>query len=178
MNRLILTVIIVALASGCARGRRGFRGTDAYPVTVITRPATPSECPAGGTIITIKNSVIGVCNGADGATGPTGPIGPIGSPGAPGSPGLPGAPGLPGTPGAPGLPGLPGTQIEMIQFCSGTPHYPNVFTEWGIKIGTQIWAVYSANGGFLAYIPPGRYLSNAIGNACTFTVNIDGSISY
>lgn len=78
--------------------------------------------------------------------------------------------GLPGTP-APLGPQLPnGTTVTPVQFCPGTTTYPSTFNEVGLCINDTLWAVYSANDGFLTEIPPGTYLSNAIGSSCTFTV--------
>jgi len=70
-----------------------------------------------------------------------------------------------------------GTIITPIQFCPGSPNYPNSFPEVGFKFGTSIYAVYSANDGFMTLIPPGLYQSNAIGSNCTFTVNPNGTIT-
>lgn len=81
--------------------------------------------------------------------------------------------------GTDGQAGLPGTTITPVQFCPschGT--YPNVFPEVGFKMNDKIWAVYSANGGFLTEVLPGRYSSNGIGCNCTFIVNQDGSITH
>ncbi len=89
-------------------------------------------------------------NGATGATGPEGPQGPAGA---------------------------NGTVITPIQFCTGTPSYPSTFPEYGLLINGRIYAVYSANDGFLTYLPPGEYYSNAIGSSCDFTVNANGTIT-
>lgn len=79
-----------------------------------------------------------------GPTGPQGPMGPAGS---------------------------NGTLIRIIQFCPGVvSQYPTTFPEVGFCINNSIWAVYSANDGFLTEIIPGRWNSNAIGSACSFTV--------
>jgi hypothetical protein len=73
---------------------------------------------------------------------------------------------------------MPGTIVQPIQFCSGTPIYPSTFPEVGFCINNQLWAVYSANGGFLTLIPPGQYSSTGINSSCTFTVGPDCVISY
>jgi hypothetical protein len=72
---------------------------------------------------------------------------------------------------------LNGTIIQPVQFCPGTPNYPAVFPEVGFKINNQIYAVYSLNNGFLTLLTPGYYSSNAVGSACNFTVNTDGTIT-
>lgn len=75
-----------------------------------------------------------------------------------------------GSQGPQGPAGTPGTQISVVQFCPGTPSYPYVFPEVGFCVGNQVYAVYSANDGFMTLIPPGQYLSNAVGSTCDFTV--------
>ena len=161
---ILMGAAIALLAGCCGKGPDsvGVRGAPGTSCSVT--PAT------GGALIQCTDGTSQfVSNGTDGATGATG---------ATGSQGPTGPQGNPGNTGPQGAPGTPGTQIQMVQFCPGTPSYPSTFPEYGIKIGTQIWAVYSANGGFLTYIPPGQYLSNAVGSSCTFTVNADGSISH
>lgn len=76
-----------------------------------------------------------------------------------------------------GAPGTPGSIVEPIQFCPGTPSYPSTFPEVGFDINGSIYAVYSANDGFLTLIPPGVYISNAVGSSCNFTVNTNGTIT-
>lgn len=64
-----------------------------------------------------------------------------------------------------------GFTFQSIQFCPGvTPSYPTTFPEVGFCINNVLYAVYSANNGFLTVIPTGYYNSNAIGSACSFTV--------
>lgn len=75
-----------------------------------------------------------------------------------------------GSQGPPGPAGLDGTQITVVQFCPGTTTYPGTFVETGLCINNKIWAVYSANNGFLTEVVPGTYSSNAVGSNCTFTV--------
>ncbi len=78
--------------------------------------------------------------------------------------------GIPGSAGPSGPPGLDGTQIKVIQFCPGITTYPSAFIETGFCVNNKIWAVYSANDGFLTEIPPGTYSSNAINSSCNFVV--------
>lgn len=66
--------------------------------------------------------------------------------------------------------GTPGTLITPIQFCPGTISYPSTFPEVGFCINQTLYAVYSANDGFLTALPEGAYNSNAIGSTCSFTV--------
>jgi hypothetical protein len=75
-----------------------------------------------------------------------------------------------GKDGTNGLNGAPGTKITSVQFCPGNVTYPTIFPEIGFCIEGNLYAVYSANDGFLTEIPPGQYLSNAIGSSCNFTV--------
>jgi hypothetical protein len=82
-----------------------------------------------------------------------------------------------GTNGAPGPEGLDGTIMVPIKFCPGTGVYPTVFPEVGFLIEGKLYAVYSANGGYLFEVLPGAYASNAIGNSCSFIVNPDLSIT-
>jgi hypothetical protein len=79
--------------------------------------------------------------------------------------------------GTNGLAGNNGSTIQSVQFCPGTGVYPSVFPEVGLLIDGHLYAVYSANGGFLFEVLPGTYASNAIGNSCAFTVNPDLSIT-
>ena len=105
--------------------------------------------------------------GKDGADGVNGTNGSNGSNGTDGQDGLN------------GLNGADGTQIGVVVFCPGyAPVYPTVFPEVGMCINDKLYAVYSANGGFLAPIPEGRYSSNAIGSACTFNVGPHCTITW
>jgi len=117
--------------------------------------------------------LLSACKGNSGATivGPKGDIGPIGDTGPAGINGTNGSNGTNGQDGAVGPKGADGTIITPIQFCPNVhPVYPSTFPEYGVCINGNIFAVYSANDGFLALIPPGVYSSNAIGSSCTFTV--------
>ncbi len=86
--------------------------------------------------------------------------------------GYQGAQGLPGLAGqsVTGPAGSDGTIVTPVQFCPGTPSYPSTFIESGLCINGKIYAVYSANDGFLTYLPTGSYSSNAINSRCNFTV--------
>src|ERR1700689_3913792 len=88
----------------------------------------------------------------------------VGPQGAPGQ-SIVGPVGPAGAPGLNGTNGIDATPVTIVQFCSNvTPTYPSVFPEYGICLGGQLYGVYSANGGFLALLPPGEYNSNAIGS--------------
>jgi len=109
--------------------------------------------------------------GDHGDLGSTGAQGPTGSNGSNGVDGSQGPQGIQGPAGVNGLNGADGTQITVIQFCPGViPSYPSTFPEVGLCINRSVYAVYSANDGFLTLIPPGTYNSNAVGSACNFMV--------
>lgn len=76
-----------------------------------------------------------------------------------------------------GVNGTSGTIVSPLQFCPGVTVYPSVFIEVGFIINGSVYAVYSANNGFMTVIPPGRYTSNAIGSRCDFTLNSDNTIT-
>jgi hypothetical protein len=70
-----------------------------------------------------------------------------------------------------------GTEVTVeepqpVQFCgsTGVQSYPSTFNESGLCINQKVYAVYSANGGFLTYLPPGAYTSSGIGSSCNFTI--------
>lgn len=85
---------------------------------------------------------------------------------------------LNGSNGSNGINGIPGTVVTPIRFCvNSTPSYPGTFAENGFCIDHKLYAVYSANGGFMAEIPPGVYSSNGINSSCTFTVGNDCAIN-
>lgn len=111
----------------------------------------------------------------DGSQGPSGPQGATGTPGLGGAPGLTGGTGATGQPGASGptgADGTPGSTISLIQLCASSfvPTYPSVFPEYALCLEGQLYGVYSANGGFLALLPPGQYSSDGINASCTFTI--------
>ena len=88
-----------------------------------------------------------------------------------------GSAGAVGNPGTPGVPGQDATPVTVVNFCGGPSVYPSTFPEYGLVISGKVYGVYSQNGGFLAYLPPGTYVSNAIGSACNFVINADGTVS-
>ena len=70
-----------------------------------------------------------------------------------------------------GIDAIDGTLVTPVKLCTGTTSYPNVFVEYAFCIENKLYGVYSVNGGFMSYLPDGTYSSNAIGSACTLTVN-------
>lgn len=168
---LIIFIVACLYASlGCCgrqeqAGIKGDPGTTAPPVSVITAPASPSDCPTGGTHVAVGDKAFDVCSGASGASGLNGsdgmsivgPIGPAGSPGAN---------------------GIDATPITVVDLCPGVTSYPGVFIEVGLCINRGLYGVYSANGGFMTYLPPGNYSSNAIGSACTLTIGSNCMVSH
>lgn len=110
--------------------------------------------------------------------GEKGDKGDPGASGPPGERGATGATGSIGLPGTNGYNGTNGTVITPIRFCPGpAPTYPTVFPEYGLRIGNNIYAVYSIPNAFLTLVIPGRYNSTGIGSSCNFTVNNDGTIT-
>jgi len=79
--------------------------------------------------------------------------------------------GMAGANGTNGTNGVDASSVVPIQLCPGfVPTYPNVFPEYALCIDHQLYGVYSANGGFMALLPPGVYSSNGIGATCNLTV--------
>lgn len=153
---LILTIFIVTACDNWHNTEEGY----------MTPPCSTSQSPAGATINCPDGSSSFISNGVVGPAGATGAIGVTGPVGDRGPAGLD------------GTNGSNGTEITIVQFCPGTPSYPSTFPEIGFVINGGIYAVYSANDGFMTYLPPGLYQSNAIGSSCTFTINADGSVSH
>jgi hypothetical protein len=145
-------------------------------------------------LIILFNLVSCAKDGAQGPKGSTGPQGPKGDTGEQGTPGDNGV-GCEVTTVAPnsaapnggsliicanssalvlngsnGANGTDGTVILSKPLCNGTTTYPSVFIEVAFCINNTLYAVYSANNGFMTSLPPGNYSSNAIGSSCNFTV--------
>lgn len=114
--------------------------------------------------------------GSQGEKGDKGDKGDTGNVGAQGPQGIQGVQGLQGVSGANGLDGTPGTVLTMIKFCPLDSHN---FPEQGMKIGTDIYAVYwSGSTAFLTKLIPGTYRTTSISSMnCYFTVHSDGSIT-
>lgn len=75
-----------------------------------------------------------------------------------------------GARGAQGDTGAGADSVTAVQLCGGTTHYPDTFCEVAFCIGGELFATYSANGGFSTLIPSGAYASNGINCSCTVTV--------
>ncbi len=150
---LLMLVVLASVMLGC-NDPKSKDVKDGHTPVITTSPATPLECPTGGLEVRVDlGSPNIICNGIGGARGPI------------------------GDPGPQGTPGQDLTPITMIQLCPGTTVYPNVFLEYGICLQNQIYGVYSADGGFLALLPPGNYLSNAIGSSCNLTIGPDCQVT-
>lgn len=80
--------------------------------------------------------------------------------------------------GTNGSNGTNGTSIQQVKFCPGTTTYPSKFIEVGFCVDNKLFAVYSANGGFLTEIPVGYYSSNGINASCSFTVQANCQVSH
>jgi len=101
-----------------------------------------------------------------------------GKQGPQGSQGLIGPQGLTGSTGAAGAPGTNATPVTVVQLCSGcAPAYPSTFAESAVCLQGQLYGVYSANGGFLALLPPGAYSSDGINCSCSFTISAGCKVS-
>jgi hypothetical protein len=130
-------------------GATGQNGSNGVSCGITTIQANQAA-PNGGSLITCGNTQSLVLNGAPGPQGETGPTGPAGS---------------------------PGSVITPVKFCPGTSSYPNEFNELGFCIGGNLYAVYSANGGFLTEVLPGEWSSDGINASCDFTVGPNCTIS-
>lgn len=154
-----LFIVVFLTISGC-KGRQGLRGP---AVSILTAPATLQQCPTGGMQISVGPSTIIVCNGA------------VGSPGANGVDGSQGVQGMTGLNGSDGIDAIP---ITVIDLCPGITTYPGVFVEVALCLNDTLYGIYSANDGFLTMLPPGNYLSNAIGSACNLTIGAHCQVTH
>lgn len=113
--------------------------------------------------------ILTACPGPQGNQGDIGQTGAVGVAGSNGTNGQDGQ-SIVGSQGPAGANGQDATPVTWVQFCPGTTSYPSTFVEGGFCISGNVYAVYSANGGFMTYIPPGSYNSNAINSSCNFTL--------
>jgi Collagen triple helix repeat (20 copies) len=189
---ILALVLLSVLFTGCGRVEHS---TLFVAPSILTSPASPEQCSNGGTVVSIGDKSYIACNGVNGAIGatgpqgaqgsqgdvgpqgpqgdigPQGPQGPQGDQGSVGQTGPQGPQGETGAAGPQGTPGQNATPITVVQFCHGiTPSYPNAFPEVGLCLGGNMYGVYSANDGFMAYLPPGVYHSNGINATCNFTI--------
>jgi hypothetical protein len=166
MKKLIILSLMLA---GCGNGFHPFKvpanGTNGHNAAFSTTAANAQQCPTGGFILSVgldlnDNNLLEpseatsssmVCNGAIGATGAN---------------------------GAQGQAGAPGIVVTPVQLCpaSFVATYPSVFPESALCVSNHLYGVYSANGGFLAVLPPGVYSSNGINASCTFTITANCGI--
>lgn len=161
----------------------GINGQDGDSVTV--RTASNTECQDGGVVL---NDTYSICNGAEGDMGPQGPVGPQGPQGPQGAQGPQGIAGQDGNDGADGQQGEVGPvgpqgpqgpsgsvgNITPIQLCPGDNAS---FKEYGLVVGTEVFAVYHNNNAgytFLAKLHPGNYITTN-GSNCTFTYSNNGT---
>lgn len=92
--------------------------------------------------------------------------------------GAKGDPGIQGVPGNDGVDGTDAMSVTVVKLCPGAPSYPSTFIEYAFCIQGNLYATYSANGGFTTYLPPGIYNSVAVNSSCTFTVGDNCQITY
>lgn len=76
-----------------------------------------------------------------------------------------------------GTDGANATPVTEVQLCPGTPSYPSLFPEYALCIEGTLYGVYSANGGFLAELPPGTYSSDGINDSCTLVIGPNCSVT-
>lgn len=191
-----LFLIACLLIAGCQNKVHfvtGDTGKDAPPVSIITGPASPLQCPTGGTVVNIGSTTTVICNGQNGSNGNNG---------APGSDGSScsvqqivtgaiiscsngtsayianGLEGPRGEVGSPGADAPPSASVTIIPLCNATTTYPTVFSEVALCLNNKLYAVYSENNGFLSLIPPGNYVSNGHGNSCSLAVGPNCSVTH
>lgn len=159
---LYALLILLALA-GCGGMFQGPRGLPGVPGIGITGGTGPGGVDGTGcTVATLAVGSPGAPNGGALVTCSDGSSSVV----------------FNGSAGVNGTNGQDAVSITPVQFCSGfTQTYPNTFAESGICIGNVLYGVYSANGGFLAELPPGTYSSNGINSSCTFTIGADCVVS-
>jgi len=134
-------------------GPQGPQGSPGQNCSVT--PVSPSSvAPNGGGLLTCPDSQLLILNGSNGTNGTNGQNGTNGSN------------------------GTNGTIVTPIQFCPGQTTYPSEFNEVGFCIGGNLYAVYSANDGFLSEIAPGAYSSDGINSSCNFTVGPNCQVSH
>lgn len=83
-----------------------------------------------------------------------------------------------GTNGSNGLNGADAIPVTVIQLCPSIVGSYGSFPEKAFKIGSKLYAVYSANNqASLTELYPGSYVTTAPNGNCAFTVHSDGSVS-
>ena len=145
--RKLYVILLAAMLCGCKQyvpGPQGLPGTNGSSCTVTSVPVN-NAAPNGGALLSCTDGTEQlILNGVNGTNG---------------------------TNGINGTNGTNGTVITPIQFCKNpVTTYPSTFAEVGFCINGEIYAVYSANSGFLSPIPDGNYESDGINASCNFTV--------
>lgn len=199
---LLVLILLICCCTVVKQGPRGRKGAPAPEIPVITSPATPGQCPTGGTVVVVGVRVIIVCNGL---TGVSGADGEDGAPGADGEDGNDGTNGLNGSScsvtqlitgalvtcsdgtsayianGAQGPAGAdapPTAAVTIVPLCTAITTYPTVFSEVGFCLNNKLYGVYSDHGGFMVEIVPGGYSSNGINSSCTLTVHANCLVTH
>jgi hypothetical protein len=160
-----IVVLVTTCLYACApivQGPPGIPGPPGLSIVSTAVPDSQNLCPNGGNVLLMAQDALGtgvwdptdpdqtsvlICDGQVGATGNTGAT------------------------GAQGPSGTNSTPLTVVQLCPGfTPSYPNTFPEVGFCLSSRLYGIYSENGGFMVYLPPGTYSSNGINASCTLTV--------
>lgn len=163
------------------KGDPGAPGNDAPPVSIITAPAGPTQCAAGGTVLTVGTTVTIVCNGLSGTNGSDGSscstqalaTGALISCTNGTSAYI-----ANGAVGPAGASAPPSSSVTIVALCGGATVYPVNFVEVGICLNNKLYGVYSENSGFMTEIVPGAYHSNAHGNSCNLNVGLNCQVSH
>ena len=143
-----ISLLIVLCSCKGSTGNQGATGNVGTP-GVNAQPCAVVPLANGADILCPDGSSQTITNGQIGPAGPQGPA---------------------GQNGTNGINGSNGSSVTWVQFCPGSPAYPYVFPEGGLCVDGNLYAVYSANDGFLTLITPGAYTSDGIGSSCNFTV--------
>jgi hypothetical protein len=165
-------------------GSQGPAGQNGTSCTVVSNSGGATVECSDGSSSPIYNGATGVvgatgATGNQGATGSTGPQGPAGQNGqsclaAVVSNGIeiscPGSVPVVVTNGSNGTNGTNATPVTVVQLCPGVTVYPSTFVEQALCINGNLYGVYSANDGFLSYLPPGTYSSDGINASCNLTI--------
>lgn len=177
MKRLILLTVLLAACTQTntdqVAGPRGLPGSDGHDGTScqVTQINPSVVLPTGGALVQCGVYQAYIANGAQGATGNSGTNGQDGV-------GLVGPAGPQGDAGVDGQDGIDTTPIIVVNLCPGVTTYPSIFIETALCISGNLYGVYSANGGFLTYLAPGNWSSNAIGSACSLTIGPNCTVSH
>lgn len=156
-----LVIALIAFMLGCAVGPKGDKGLPGDQGTKGERGEVgPPGQDGAAPIITVKNATAEQCGAGGTLVILNGTVLYTACNGADGTNGAPGP-----------------SSFTLIKLCRETPSYPSTFPEYAIRIDNEVYGVYSANGGFLALLPPGQYSSAGINSSCTLTINADGSIT-